>query len=100
MRQKEEAESLRESDVAAAPVHLNGYGSVTTSEGIPLTSETGFKLTPQVKRKRSRPKQTWRRSVTAEMKNVGLSWPDIKLIAQDRARWQCTLVALCPNRGT
>ncbi|XP_037300014.1 uncharacterized protein LOC119190875 [Manduca sexta] len=51
---------------------------------------------PQGKRKRGRPKQTWRRTVIAEAKNIGKTWSEIKREAQDRVGWRRTVDALCP----
>ncbi|XP_048478528.1 uncharacterized protein LOC125488872 [Plutella xylostella] len=55
---------------------------------------------PQGKRKRGRPKQTWRRTVVDEAKKIGKSWSEIKREAQDRLRWRATVDALCPIQGT
>lgn len=55
---------------------------------------------PQGKRKRGRPKQTWRRSVFDEAKRIGKTWSEIKRDAQDRPTWRVTVDALCPNLGT
>ncbi|KAG7301472.1 hypothetical protein JYU34_014438 [Plutella xylostella] len=51
---------------------------------------------PTGKRKRGRPKTTWRRSVENEAKVVGMKWEDLAAAAQDRARWRNLLKALCP----
>ena len=53
---------------------------------------------PQGKRKRGRPKQTWRRSVLDEAK-IAKIWKEIKREAQDRAKWRNSVDALCPNLG-
>lgn len=55
---------------------------------------------PQGKRKRGRPKQTWRRSVMDEIKYIHKTWPEVKHEAQDRTRWRITVDALCPTQGT
>ena len=39
--------------------------------------------TPEGKRKRGRPKTTWRRTVETEMKNVNHSWGTIQRLARD-----------------
>ncbi|KAJ8717892.1 hypothetical protein PYW07_005822 [Mythimna separata] len=52
---------------------------------------------PQGKRKRGRPRQTWRRTVLAEAKDIGLTWSEVKHKAQDRSRWVTTVDALCPS---
>ena len=51
---------------------------------------------PQGKRKRGRPKQTWRRSVLDEAK-IAKIWKEIKREAQDRAKWRNSVDALCLN---
>ena len=43
---------------------------------------------PQGKRKRGRPKITWRRSLEQEMKNSRHSWHTIMTEARDRRRWR------------
>ena len=50
---------------------------------------------PQGKRKRGRPKQTWRRSLIDEAKAAKLSWDTIKRAAKDRRKWRTTVEALC-----
>ena len=55
---------------------------------------------PQGKRKVGRPRQTWKRSVISEAKDVGLSWTQIKRAAQDRDRWRGVVVALCSYGDT
>nr|XP_021199035.2 LINE-1 retrotransposable element ORF2 protein [Helicoverpa armigera] len=51
---------------------------------------------PQGKRKRGRPKQSWRRTIIAEAAAIGRTWSEIKREAQDRTRWRSTVDALCP----
>ncbi|KPJ04618.1 hypothetical protein RR46_03229, partial [Papilio xuthus] len=51
-------------------------------------------------KRRGRPTQTWRRSVAAEIKAIGLTWPETKRRVQDRANWRRTVDALCPIAGT
>ena len=54
---------------------------------------------PQGKRKRGRPKQTWRRSAETELKNIGMSWEDAQKNARNREKWKSTVVALCSTRS-
>jgi hypothetical protein len=42
---------------------------------------------PQGKRRRGRPKQTWRRSVH-EASEKGKSWSEVKRMARDTTRWR------------
>ena len=53
---------------------------------------------PQEKRRRGRPKQTWRRSVHSEALEKGLSWGEVKRMARNRIRWRHFVDALCPLR--
>ena len=54
---------------------------------------------PQGKRKVGRPKQTWRRSVDVEAKAAGMSWAELKRVAQNRVRWRGVVEALCSPRN-
>ena len=53
--------------------------------------------TPAGKRKRGRPKTTWRRTVATELKEVNLTWGQALHAAQDRSRWRQIVKALCPT---
>jgi hypothetical protein len=53
---------------------------------------------PQGKRRRGRPKQTWRRSVQNEALEKGKSWSEVMRMARDRTRWRRFVDALCPIR--
>ena len=55
-------------------------------------------LTPEGKRKRGRPKATWRRTVEAEMKNLKHSWGTIQRLAKDRHGWRSFVAALYASR--
>ncbi|KPJ04533.1 hypothetical protein RR46_00324 [Papilio xuthus] len=72
---------------------MNSEGKQTS------TFYEGVEWIPLGTRRRGRPKQTWRRTIAADMKAVGLIWPD-KRRAQDRANWRRTVDALCPTTGT
>ena len=50
--------------------------------------------TPEGKRKRGRPKTTWRRTVEAEMKTMNHSWGTIQRLASDRQGWRSFVAAL------
>ena len=49
---------------------------------------------PQGKRRRGRPKQTWRRSVHNEALENGKSWSEVKRMARDWTRWRHFVDAL------
>ena len=45
--------------------------------------------TPEGKRKRGRPKETWRRTIERERQDLGFqSWTDATAVARDRQRWR------------
>ena len=50
---------------------------------------------PQGKRKVGRPKQTWRRSIDAEVKAAGMTWAELRRISPNRVRWRGVVAALC-----
>ena len=54
---------------------------------------------PQGKRKRGRPRNTWRRDLEAETTRTGLHWRNLEKIAQDRGEWKTVVDGLCPLRG-
>ena len=51
---------------------------------------------PQGKRKRGRPKQTWRRSVHNEALEEGKSRDEVKKLARNRIRWRRFVDPQCP----
>ena len=42
---------------------------------------------PQGKRKRGRPKNTWRRGLQNDLDNIGMTWGEAKQRAKNRTRW-------------
>ena len=65
-----------------------------SSDHIPRVA---LKWTPTGKRSKGRPKTTWRRSIIAELSNMGLTVVEAEVIAQDHKRWRNDIVALCPH---
>ena len=64
-------------------------------------SRTALHWTPEGKRKRGRPKNTWRRTVESELKNWNETRGTIRRIAQDRRGWKsfvAVLIATGQNR--
>ena len=53
---------------------------------------------PQGKRRRGRPRHTWRRTVHSEALAKGKSWSEVKRMAGNGTRWQCFVDAQCPLR--
>ena len=54
--------------------------------------------TPPGRRKQGRPRTTWRRTVMAELKEMGLTLGEAQHAAKDRSRWRQIVDALCPTR--
>ena len=66
----------------------------------PTTSITRQALTwnPQGKRKRGRPRNTWRRDVELEARKMGYTWQEIATMAQRRIRWRALIDGPCYQR--
>ena len=62
-----------------------------------MLPKTALHWTPPGKRKRGRPRTTWRRTVTSELEEIGYSWGQAQFIAKDRAKWRQLVEALCPT---
>ena len=58
-----------------------------------------FEWNSQGKRRKGRPKQTWRRSLNCELRNSGLTWEQAKTSARDRGSWKKVVEALCSHRS-
>ena len=56
--------------------------------------KTALHWTPEGKRKRGRPRNTWRRTVEAELEKMNHSWGTIERKAQDRQAWESFVAAL------
>ena len=67
----------------------------------PSSSITRQALTwnPQGKRKRGRPKNSWRRDTLAELQRVGMTWKEAERAAQSRVRWRSVIDGLCSTTG-
>ena len=63
----------------------------------PATSTTRQALTwnPQGRRKRGRPRNSWRRNTEAELKQQGTNWSGAARLAQNRVRWRGVVNGLC-----
>ena len=54
--------------------------------------------TPEGRRKRERPRCTWRRTMLGELKEAGMVWSAAVKRAQDRNEWRDLVEALCAPR--
>jgi hypothetical protein len=68
----------------------------TLRKGNEAVEREALDWNPQGKRKRGRPKQTWRRSVHNEALEEGKSWDVVKKLARNRIRWRRFVDALSP----
>ena len=63
-------------------------------------AKVALRWTPAGKRKRGRPKTTWRKTVETELSEMDLSWGEAQAIAKDKTQWKSDLVAApCPSGG-
>ena len=63
------------------------------------TTRQALNWNPQGKRKRGRPRNTWRREVEAVTKELGLTWETVEKLAQDRDAWTDLVGGLCPKKN-
>ena len=63
-------------------------------------AKTALEWNPQGKRRRGRPRQSWRRTRMAELDQQGTTWAAAKKIAQNRTRWKVTVNGLCSARNS
>ena len=63
------------------------------------TTKQALKWNPQGKRKRGRPRNTWRRELEADIKRIGHEWKILEKLAQDRDAWRSLVGGLCPWRN-
>jgi len=52
------------------------------------TPKIALRWTPPGKRKQGCPKNTWRRTITSELKEMGISLGEAQRIASDRVQWR------------
>ena len=60
-------------------------------------ARVALRWTPDGRRGRGRPKETWRRTVETEMKQQGWTWGFLERAAQDRSKWKDLVEALCAH---
>ena len=72
-----------------------GHTCRMTPEALPRTA---LSWTPQGKRRRGRPKETWRRTVQKELKEKNLTTDAARKKAQDSEQWRLLVDALCASR--
>ena len=73
-------------------------GHTLRKTGTNITRQA-LKWNPQGKRKRGRPKNTWRRDLDTDAKKMGYTWGQLERLAQDRDGWRKLVGGLCPSGG-
>jgi len=71
-------------------------GHVLRKETNDIT-KISLRWTPDGKRRRGRPKETWRRTVEGELRDLGMTWGEAERKAQDRQLWRTMVMASCAN---
>ena len=74
-----------------------GHVNRMEKEAVPRIA---LRWTPDGKRKRGRPKETWRRTVEREMKENKMTWDQTHRLAQDRGQWREFVEAFCATSAT
>nr|KAG5695304.1 hypothetical protein BaRGS_028239 [Batillaria attramentaria] len=59
------------------------------------TTRQALAWNPQGKRKRGRPRNSWRRDTEAELCKQGTNWTGVARLAQNRVRWRRVVDGLC-----
>ncbi|XP_078603943.1 uncharacterized protein LOC144877771 [Branchiostoma floridae x Branchiostoma japonicum] len=62
-------------------------------------TRTVLEWNPQGKRRRGRPRLSWRRGVKKDLEHADTTWQETKKTAGDRRRWRRLTEALCSRRG-
>ena len=76
-----------------------GWIGHTLRRPAPSTTRQALTWNPQGKRKRGRPRNTWRRDLQADTKRMGLTWNQLETKAKDRGVWRSLVDGLYPRRG-
>ena len=76
-----------------------GWIGHTLRKPVSNTTRQALTWNPQGKRKRGRPRNTWRRDTEAELKRLGTSWSGVTRAAQNRVRWRVVVDGLCSSGG-
>ena len=90
-----------EQEPVEAQVRRRKWGWIGHTLRKPTSSTTRQALlwNPQGKRKRGRPKNSWRRDTEAELKEKDTTWKEAEKAAQNRVRWRSIVDGLCSTRS-
>jgi len=76
-----------------------GWIGHTLRKPASTTTRQALTWNPQGKRKRGRPRNSWRRDTEAELKQHGTNWTGLARTAQNRVRWRGVVDGLCSNKN-
>jgi hypothetical protein len=62
-------------------------------------ARVALRWTPEGRRRRGRPRTTWRRTFEAEAQSYGKTWKDLERLATNRGDWSSFVAALCASDG-
>jgi hypothetical protein len=60
-----------------------------------ITEKDALDRNPHGKRRRGRPKKTWKHTVEEEARDQGKRWQEVKVLAKNKVRWRNFVKALC-----
>ena len=63
------------------------------------TTRQALQWNPQGARRRGRPRETWKRCIERDMKQMGHGWSGLGKIAQDRRTWKSLIRVLYSDKG-
>ena len=72
-----------------------GWIGHTLRKPAPSTTPQALTWNPQVKRKRGRPRNSWRQDTEAELKQQATNWSGMTTAAQNRVRWRVVVDGVC-----
>ena len=58
-------------------------------------ARTALTWAPEGTRRRGRPRTTWRRTISEELKKAGIAWVEAERLAKDRVPWRDLVEASC-----
>jgi hypothetical protein len=72
--------------------------SLRLSFGHRKVIKVALRWTPEGKRKRGRPKTTWRRTIENEIRERGYTWGTMERKANNKEEWRKLVLAICAMR--
>ena len=95
-QQRSMAKNQRPADAAIMMRRWRWIGHTLRKPSTNITRQA-LSWNPQGKRKRGRPRNSWRRDLKADIKRLGLTWSQLERKAQARDSWRTLVGGLCPR---